>query len=190
MSDLVERTSCDRLVHPSPKAAPMSDLVERGSVAVVVCREGRLPLGAGEVVAEAGGAVLLVGSGTSTAADALEGATDVWCCDTTAGPAGLAEILAPLLSPTPLVVLPGSPDGRDLAPRLSARLGRPLLAGAVRAQLATEPPHVVHVELLRADGQVVVPIDCDGPAVVTVLPGVRNPAPNVTTSPHDSDRPS
>ncbi len=153
-----------------------------GSVAVVVCRGGRLPLGAGEAVAEAGGAVLLVGSGTATVAGSLEGATDVWCCDTTAGPAGLAEMLAPLLSPASLVVLPGSPDGRDLAPRLSARLGRPLLAGAVRAQLAGVPPRVAHVELLRADGQVVVPIDCEAPAVVTILPAVRNPAPNRTTA--------
>jgi electron transfer flavoprotein alpha subunit len=156
--------------------------MNRASIAVVVCRDGRLPLGAGEAVAEAGGAALVVGSGTATAAGSLEGATDLWCCDTRAGPAGLAELLAPLLSPASLVVLPGSPDGRDLAPRLSARLGRPLLAGAVRARLASVPPHVVRVELLRADGQVVVPVDCDLPAVVTILPGVRNPEPNRTTA--------
>jgi electron transfer flavoprotein alpha subunit len=159
----------------------VSDPVDRASVAVLVCRAGRLPLGAGEAVAEAGGAAVVVGSGTATAAGSLAGATDLWCCDTPTGPAGLAEMLAPFLSPASLVVLPGSPDGRDLAPRLSARMGRPLLAGAVRAQLSSVPPSVVHVELLRADGQVVVPVDSDLPAVVTILPGVRNPEPNRRT---------
>jgi electron transfer flavoprotein alpha subunit len=147
-----------------------------------VCRDGRLPLGTGEAVAAAGGAVLLVGSDTATATASLEGANRIWCGDTTAGPAGLAEILAGFLTPASLLVLPASPDGRDLAPRLSARLGRPLLAGAVRAQLAGAAPPVVHVELLRAEGQVVVPVECDGPAVVTILPGIRNPALNRTTA--------
>jgi electron transfer flavoprotein alpha subunit len=167
----------------------MSDLVEQDgpqegllipSVAVVVCRDGRLPLGANEVAAEAGGAVLLVGSGTAAAAGSLVGATDVWHCDTTTGPAGLAEILVPVLSPVPLVLLPASPDGRDLAPRLSAGLGRPLLAGAVAAQPAGDSSYTVRVELLRADGRVTVPVDCEGPAVVTLLPGVRNPGPEGT----------
>jgi electron transfer flavoprotein alpha subunit len=150
------------------------------SVAVVVCREGRLPAGAGEAAAEARGAILLAGSGTSTAAASVRGAAEVWYCHTTTAPARLAEILAPILSPTYLVLLPASPDGRDLAPRLSAQLRRPLLAGAVRAEVAGDPPHGVRVELLRADGQVVVPVDCDGPAVATIWPGARNPGPERT----------
>jgi electron transfer flavoprotein alpha subunit len=145
------------------------------SVAVVVCRDGRLPAGASEAVAEAGGAVLLAGSGTGPAAASLEGASYVWHCDTIPAPARLAAILAPILSPTSLVLLPASPDGRDLAPRLSAQLERPLLAGAVRAELAGEPPAGVHAELLRADGRVVVPVDCEGPVVATIWPGARNP---------------
>jgi len=156
-------------------------VVDGARVAVVVCRDGRLPLGASEAVAEAGGAAVLVGSGTATAAGSMEGATDLWCCDTTAGPAGLAEQLAPFLTPATLVLLPGSPDGRDLAPRLSARLGRPLLAGAVRAQVATTHPPVVHAELLRADGQVVVPVQCGLPVVATILPGVRTAEPTRAT---------
>jgi electron transfer flavoprotein alpha subunit len=144
-------------------------------VALVVCREGRLPAGAGEAVAEAGGAVLLTGSGTGSAAASLEGAVEVWHCDTTPAPAGLAAVVAPILSSTSLVLLPASPDGRDLAPRLSAQLQRPLLAGAVRAGLVGEPPSGVHARLLRADGRVVVPVECDGPAVATIWPGARNP---------------
>ena len=34
-----------------------------------------------------------------------------------------------------MVLLPASPDGRDLAPRLAVVLGRPLLAGAVAARI-------------------------------------------------------
>ena len=160
------------------RAAPAESL--KAAVALIVCRGGRLPAGAGEAVAEAHGAALLVGSGTSTAVASLEGASDVWCCDTTAAPAGLAGILAPILAPSSLIVLPASPDGRDLAPRLSARLGRPLLAGAVRAKLTAGPPPVVEVDLLRADGRVAVPVECAGPAVVTVLPGVRSVRPRRT----------
>jgi electron transfer flavoprotein alpha subunit len=151
------------------------DTVLPASVAVVVCRDGRLPAGTGEAVAEARGAVVLAGSGTGPAAASLQGAADVWLCDTTPAPAGLAAILAPILSPTSLVLLPASPDGRDLAPRLSAQLERPLLAGAVRVELVRQPPYGIHAELLRADGRVVVPVDCDGPAVATIWPGARNP---------------
>jgi electron transfer flavoprotein alpha subunit len=152
-------------------------------IAVVVCREGRLPAGTGEAVAEAGGAALLVGSGTAAAAASLPGAANIWYGDTTPAPAGLAAILTPMLSPTSLVLLPASPDGRDLAPRLSAQLQRPLLAGAVRAELAGDPSHGVHAEVLRVDGQVVVPVVCDGPAVATILPGGRDPRLDGTT-PH------
>ena len=42
-----------------------------------------------------------------------------------------AAALAPHVADADVVVLPASPYGRDLAPRLSAVLGRPLLAGAV-----------------------------------------------------------
>jgi electron transfer flavoprotein alpha subunit len=111
----------------------------------------------------------------------VQGAAEVWYCDTTPAPAGLAAILAPVLSPTTLVLLPASPDGRDLAPRLSAQLQRPLVAGAVRAELAGDPPGGVHAEVLRADGQVLVPLDCVGPAVATLLPGARNPGLEPTT---------
>jgi electron transfer flavoprotein alpha subunit len=151
------------------------------AVAVVVCRHGRLPAGADEAVAEVGGAVLLVGRQTRNAADSLVSATTVWWSETGTGPAGLARVLAPTLTDASLVVLPASPDGRDLAPRLSAELGRPLLAGAVRATLVGDgvDPSVptIRVELLRADGRVVVPVECDGPAVVTLMPGARGPAP-------------
>ena len=103
------------------------------AMAVVVVRDGQLPAGAVETVAEAGGAVLVVGSGTSKAADGLDAASRIWLLEApSAGPAALAGTLAPALAAVDMILLPTSPDGRDLAPRLAAILGRPLLAGAVR----------------------------------------------------------
>ena len=55
-------------------------------VAVVVARDGRLPVGADEAVAEAGGAAIVVGSGTEAAARSLAGADRAWWAETGAGP--------------------------------------------------------------------------------------------------------
>jgi electron transfer flavoprotein alpha subunit len=152
------------------------------AIAVVVARQGHLPAGADETVAEAGGQAVIVGSGAEEAAASLASASCVWWTSTGTGPAGIARRLAPVLAPLALIVLPASPDGRDLAPRLAATLGWPLLAGAVRVGLAEGRPDghpgvVVAAELLRVDGRVVVPLECDGPAVATLLPGARAPAP-------------
>jgi electron transfer flavoprotein alpha subunit len=81
-------------------------------------------------------------------------------------PAAWAAALAPHLRDTDVVVLPASPDGRDLAPRLAHALGRPLLAGAIevtgdRAVLA------------RWGGLVVETHRVVGPVVTTLVPGVR-----------------
>jgi electron transfer flavoprotein alpha subunit len=67
-------------------------------------------------------------------------------------------------------VLPASPDGRDLAPRLAAELELPLYAGAVRVT-----PH--HVVLAREGGlqmHTLVPPDA---FVATLQPGVRGTEP-------------
>ena len=76
------------------------------AVAVVVVRDGRLPVGAAEAADEAGGQVVLVGSGTRVAADGLTGAVRVRCFETGPGfrPAALARALAPVLAPDALVV--------------------------------------------------------------------------------------
>jgi electron transfer flavoprotein alpha subunit len=94
----------------------------------------------------------------------------VWWCDTGPGlrPAELAARLAPVLADVRLVILPGTPDGRDLAPRLAAELGRPLLSRAARAEATATG---VRAELCRLDGQIVVPAEVTGPAVATLEPG-------------------
>lgn len=143
-------------------------------VAVVVARDGRLPAGADEAVAEAGGRALVVGSGSAGAAGALAGARRVWWASTDTESGLLAHRLGPLLEPVSLVLLPASPDGRDLAPRLAATLDRPLLAGAVRVELADGR---VRADLLRVDGRVLVPVEGPAPAVATLMPGVRSAGP-------------
>jgi electron transfer flavoprotein alpha subunit len=137
------------------------------AMAVVVVRDGQLPAGAAETVTEAGGAALVVGSGTGKASDGLDAASRVWLLEApSAGPAALASTLAPVLADMDMILLPASPDGRDLAPRLAVILGRPLLAGAVRCA----PDEV---ELTRLDDRLSVRVGVDGPVLVTLLPGRR-----------------
>lgn len=150
--------------------APLGD----GPVAVVVARDGRLPAGADEAVAEAAGRAVVVGSGAEEAAANLPSARRVWWDETGTGAGHLAARLEPVVAACPLVILPASPDGRDLAPRLAAALGRPLLAGAVACRVAGGRPSA---DLLRADGRVVVPASTGGPAVATLWPGARSSDP-------------
>ncbi len=144
------------------------------ALAVIVVRDGELSAGADETVAEAGGAALVLGSGTRQAAGLLDAASRVWLLErTSVGPGAVAAALAPVLSGVPMVLLPGSPDGRDLAPRLAVALGRPLLAGAVRCA----PDEI---ELTRLDDRLSLRVAMDGPVVVTLRPGFRGTPEQVT----------
>jgi electron transfer flavoprotein alpha subunit len=136
-------------------------------LAVVVVRDGQLPAGADETVAEADGAALLAGSGTSEAAGQLTSASRVWLLEVSSvAPAALAGTLAQALAGVDMILLPASPDGRDLAPRLAVILGRPLLAGAVRCAPG-------EVEVTRLDDRLSVRVGVDGPVLVTLRPGLR-----------------
>jgi electron transfer flavoprotein alpha subunit len=151
------------------------------AVAVVVARDGRLPAGADEAAAEAGGAAVVVGSGAEVGARALAGADRVRWAETGVGlrPAGLARRLVPVLDQVPLVIMPASPDGRDLAPRLAAALGRHLVAHAVGTGYRPGPPgrSRVWATVSRLDDRVLVPVEIGGPSVVTLVPGSRSAAP-------------
>ncbi len=156
------------------------------ALAVVVARDGRLPVGSDEAVAEAGGTAIVVGTDTENAARALVGALQVHWAETGGGlrPASLVHRLAPLVGRVPLLVLPTSPDGRDLAPRLAAALGRPLIAGAVSVQCRPSREgadgYQVSATVSRLDDRVLVTVDVDGPAVVTLVPGTRTVTPSPT----------
>ena len=80
--------------------------------------------------------------------------------------------LATLLVDEPIVVLPASPDGRDLAPRIAAVLDRPLFAGAMAASAGA-------VTVALGGGTSMSTVATPPSCVVTLLVGVRGvePAP-------------
>ena len=152
-------------------------------IAVVVVRAGQLPAGGAEAVAECAGRALLVGSDPAAALDELTGiATEVTLVELGQfQPAAWAAALAPLLADEPALLLPGSPDGRDLAPRLATLLHRPLYAGATEVT-----PQRVH--LARNGGRELHALTPAERFVATLQPHVRGvatqndlPAPAVTT---------
>jgi electron transfer flavoprotein alpha subunit len=134
----------------------------------VVIRDGVLPAGADEAVAECGGRALLVGSGTCDAVESLSGiVTDVRLLETGSfRPARWAAGLSSLLADEAVVVLPGSPDGRDLAPRLAHALGRPYFAQAM--QIGPD-----QLELIRDGGLQLVRVPAPPTFVATMHPGLR-----------------
>jgi electron transfer flavoprotein alpha subunit len=138
-------------------------------LAVVPVRDGVVPAGGLEAVAECDGHAFVVGHGVQEAAVTLAGVTraTVRAWETPGfRPGAWAAALAAVLGEHDVVVLPGSPDGRDLAPRLAAALGRPLLAGALRVD-----DH--GAEVVRQGGLVIEDIHVAGPFVATLQPGVR-----------------
>ncbi len=140
----------------------------RSILALVPIREGALPSGGAEVVAEAEGRALLVGEGANEAAVALAGiATELRAWETPGfSPADWAQRLVPLLLNEAVVLLPASPDGRDLAPRIAAALDRTLLAGAMEIRPDS-------VSTIRYGGRVLAEHLVSSAVVVTLQPGVR-----------------
>ena len=63
-----------------PDATP-PELPGRHVLGVIHARAGQLPPGAGEVISEAGGSVLIVGDGAAGAATAADPASHGWWCD-------------------------------------------------------------------------------------------------------------
>jgi len=137
-------------------------------IAVVVVRAGQLPAGGAEAIAECAGRALLVGNDLATALADLAGiATEVTTVELADFlPGAWASALAPLLANEPALVLPGSPDGRDLAPRLAALMHRPLFAGAT----SISPQRV---EMARNGGRELHSTAPGPEFVATLQPGVR-----------------
>jgi electron transfer flavoprotein alpha subunit len=154
----------------SARSAP-GQATDRRLLAVVPVREGVLPAGGSEAMAECGGRALVVGDGAAAAAKALDGpVVEVRAWDTPGfAPGAWATALAPVLAAESVIVLPASPDGRDLAPRLAHALSRPLLAGAVRVTGDG-------ADVARHGGLVIEDVRLSGPFVATLQPGVRGVA--------------
>jgi electron transfer flavoprotein alpha subunit len=137
-------------------------------LAVIVVRDGQFPAGAEETISECDGRAALVGSGTRLAAGALSGvAREVTTIDIGEfRPGAWAVALAPHLADEPILVLPASPDGRDLAPRFAAQLQRPLYALAMTVSPSK-------VDLIRCGGAELHSLQPARAFVATLQPGVR-----------------
>lgn len=138
-------------------------------LAVLPVRDGALPAGGLEAVAECGGCALVIGSGAAAAARLLTGtAHEVTVVEAGefAAAAWSAWLGAHLADDPVLVVLPASPDGRDLAPRLAAARHCELFAGAIAVRADV-------VQLARNGGLTIVDAHPTGTFVATLQPGVR-----------------
>jgi electron transfer flavoprotein alpha subunit len=149
----------------------MTDTANNNMLAISIVRQGALPAGTQEVVAEAGGAVVLVGSGLEQLdlGTELPQATRITCLSTEAtDPGQLARILHQLLADedATTLIFPSSPDGRDVAPRLAHTLGWPLYAGAVRVLNNS-------VSVTKTAGRLSEEIHPSGPFIATFIPGSR-----------------
>ena len=135
-------------------------------IAVIPVRGGSLCYGARETALLAGRA-LVVGESTKEAAALLAGGGSDLSLEALElgafAPAAYGRALAARLSPERAVVLPASPDGRDLGPRLASRLGRPFLAGAI----ALSPGRAT---VVRQGGRQLVELSCEGSYVATYDP--------------------
>lgn len=139
-------------------------------IAVIPVRDGIPPAGADEAIGEANGEAIFIGTGTEVAATALvDHGVRFWTIETELDPHTVAVDVAHALSMldrTDSVVMPASPDGRDLAPHVAHRLGRTLYAGAIT--VSDERVSVsVRGGLSIADHQP------SGPFVATLQLGVR-----------------
>lgn len=153
-------------------------------VAVVPVRHGVPPVGAVETVLEAGGRCWVVGSGTDDALSALHGAvTSAHLAELGPyAPARWAAWLAARLPAGATVVLPHSPDGRDLAPRLAAALDHPLVSGVVELG-----PGVAWVA--RHGGLAMDELELTGPVVATLQIGAgRHPEPSAAAPAPEVER--
>lgn len=170
-----------------------------GLVAVVPVRDGVVPSGGAEAVAEAGGRVMVVGSGAGHAIETLRGiATEIFVVDTAlTAAADLASVVVAALAgvgASDSLVVPASPDGRDLAPHLAHRTGRPLFAGATevsahRVRAARHgglaiAEHAVHEPFVATlqPGQRGVEPDASAPRVVTIEAAPATTSPSAVTS--------
>jgi len=137
-------------------------------LAVIVVRDGQLPAGAEETISECAGRALLIGSGTRAAADdAMHASFELTTIEAGAfAPGAWADALATHLADEQILVLPASPDGRDLAPRLAARLQRTLYAMALSVSQSG-------VDLVRNGGAELHSVAPATAFVATLQPGIR-----------------
>lgn len=152
-----------------------------GLIAVVPVRDGSIPAGGLEALAESRGHGVLVGTDLEAAVVDTHGVASrlILAPTTSCAPRVLAEAAADALAthaPDVAVVIPASPDGRDLAPLLARRLDRTLYAGATEVA-----EH--RVRTARQGGLAIAQFDVHRPFVATLQPGVRGVEQRFTNDP-------
>lgn len=101
-------------------------------IAVIPVRDGVAPAGADEAICEASGQAIIIGSGTPTAAETLRSfSTHLWLVETDIHAANVVAALENINRSHDSLILPATPDGRDLAPHLAHAFGRSLYAGSI-----------------------------------------------------------
>ena len=138
---------------------------------MVIVRDGALPSGADEAAAEADGSIALVGTRMDLVdGDALPSARTILLVECAWTNRVSAAVHAVRSAGAEIVIVPSSPDGRDLAPRVAARLRRPLFAGATIVGQDT-------VHLSRMAGRTIEEYRITEPIVATLIPGLRGSSP-------------
>lgn len=155
-------------------------------IAVIPVRDGAFPAGADEAIGEAGGDAIIIGSGAIIAARELSDfGRHFWTIDTELDPSNVARNIVELLrveQRLDSLVVPASPDGRDLAPHIAHHLGRPLFAGAITV---TESRVCVAVR----GGLSIADHGCSEPFVATLQLGVRGSEPSTVETVIESRAP-
>ena len=162
-------------------------------IAVILVRDGALPAGFDEAICEADRRALLIGSNVAEALDAVRRfARVVWTVDIDSSHlpiSSLASVAADSLqniwredphlgdgAPSSsehdgeAIVVPASPDGRDLAPHLAYLLEREFHAGATRVSDGS-------VSVSRRGGLFLSDIHPQSPFVATLQIGIRGADP-------------
>jgi electron transfer flavoprotein alpha subunit len=140
-------------------------------LAIVLVRDGVLPAGADEATAEADGVVAIVGTGVDHVdLSSLVSARRILLAECPWRDRVDAALQVVAARDAEVVIVPSSPDGRDLAPRLASRLQRPLLAGAISVDEQA-------AQLSRVGGRVIEHHRLTGPLVATLIPGLRGSSP-------------
>lgn len=137
-------------------------------IAVIPVRDGVAPAGADEAISEASGRALIVGTNAAEAvADLARFGVRFRVVEASIDPVSFVDaVLDTLDDRNESLVLPASPDGRDLAPRIAHRMNRALFAGAV---LVSD----TRVSVAVRGGLGIIDHQPQGPFVATLQIGVR-----------------
>jgi electron transfer flavoprotein alpha subunit len=141
--------------------------------ALIICRNGELPAGAAESFTLANCRGVVIGTGAATAAALLPGPGHA---QVTEFPGSLQQVAAAVverLSTFSLVVIPASPDGRDVAPMLGVLMNRPVITGVTKLKCRTPfPDGSWEVTAVRSDGLLDHLLVLERVGIVTLIPGL------------------